>query len=308
MKNYSIEIKGVSKKLGGINRIDNLTLTLEKSRIYVIIGPNGAGKTTLLNLITGLYKADVGEISVCGYSPVKDYKQVRKRIGLVTQETSLYPELSGRENLLFHASLYVDEMKTIKEKVKDILALVDLTERADEPVKNYSGGMKRRLSIGRALLTDPQILFLDEPTLGVDVQGTHKIWEYIKKLRNLDKTIIVTTNVMSEAEFLGDEIIIMDKGKKICQGSLAELKEGLGKDSIIAKTEESVDEEILKNIFPEYSIGESGEIIINTDRGEKELLAVIDKIKPYARIESLSFSKPTLDDVFLARTGKNLRN
>lgn len=308
MKNYSIETKNISKKMGGINRIDDLSLTLSNGKIYAIIGPNGAGKTTLLNLITGLYKADIGEISVCGYNPINDYKTVRKLIGFVPQESSIYPELSAKDNLLFHASLYLDELVKIKERINEILRLVELSDRADEPVKNYSGGMKRRLSIGRALLTDPQILLLDEPTLGVDVQSTHRIWEYIKELRNLNKTIIVTTNIMSEAEFLGDEVIIMDKGKKLCQGSLDELKTEYGKDNIIVKTNTMVDENTLKELFAEYSIGISGEIIINTKSGEKDLIVVADKIKQYANIESLELRKPTLDDIFLAKTGKSLRN
>lgn len=308
MKNYSIETKHISKKMGGINRIDDLSLILSDGKIYAIIGPNGAGKTTLLNLITGLYKADIGEISVCGYNPINDYKTVRKLIGFVPQESSIYPELSAKDNLLFHASLYLDEIGKIKERINEILRLVELSDRADEPVKNYSGGMKRRLSIGRALLTDPQILLLDEPTLGVDVQSTHRIWEYIKELRNLSKTIIVTTNIMSEAEFLGDEIIIMDKGKKLCQGSLDELKTEYGKDNIIVKTDTMVDENTLKELFSEYSIGISEEIIINTKSGEKDLIVVADKIKQYANIESLELRKPTLDDIFLAKTGKSLRN
>ncbi len=308
MKNNLIEIKNVSKKIGGVNRIEDLSLTLENGKIYVIIGPNGAGKTTLMNVITGLYKVDTGAVSVCGYSPVKQYKQVRKLIGLVPQETALYPELSARDNLLFHASLYLDEMGEINENINNILALVELTERADEPIKNYSGGMKRRLSIGRALLTDPQILLLDEPTLGVDVQSTHRIWEYIKELRNLNKTIIVTTNVMSEAEHLGDEIIILDKGRKLCQGSLTELKKDYGKDAIIVKTKEKMDEKILSKIFIDYAIGVEGEIILYTECGAEELLNCVDKVRSYADIVSLEFRKPSLDDVFLAKTGNRLRN
>ena len=163
MEKYSVEFKNVNKKMGGVNRIDNLTLNLSKGKIYAIIGPNGSGKTTLMNLITGLYRPDEGKISVFEYNPISDYKEVRRLIGYVPQETSLYPEFSARDNLRLYAALYLSDLNDIEGKINELLKLVELTERADEPVKTYSGGMKRRLSIGRALLTDPKILLLDEP-------------------------------------------------------------------------------------------------------------------------------------------------
>lgn len=143
MSDYSVELRHVTKQMGGVKRIDDVTVTLSAGKIYAIIGPNGAGNTTLLNIITGLYRADAGAVSVCGLHPLRDYKKVRTLIGLVPQETSLYPELSARDNLRFHAALYLDETKDMESKIDDILALVELSARADEPVKHYSGGMKR---------------------------------------------------------------------------------------------------------------------------------------------------------------------
>lgn len=191
-RKYTICLKDVDKTLGKVKRIDCINMETEPGKIYGLIGPNGAGKTTLFNLITGLYKPDNGTIRVVGLDPVRDYKETRRQIGLLPQSTALYPELSARENLRFHAALYLPKMqKNIEKRIDEILALVDLSERADEPVKNYSGGMSRRLGIGRALLNDPQILLLDEPTLGVDVQSTHRIYEYIRNLKDNNKTIIV---------------------------------------------------------------------------------------------------------------------
>lgn len=307
MQTFSIELKKVSKAIGGVNRIDDFSMQLLYGKIYGIIGPNGAGKTTLLNIIMGLYKADSGTVSVGGYHPIRDYKKVRRLIGIVPQETALYPELSAKDNLLFHASLYLKNMKYAKERIVQILRLVDLTERADEPVKNYSGGMKRRLAIGRALLTDPDILLLDEPTLGVDVQGTHRIWEYIKALKAQNKTIIVTTNVMSEAEFLSDEIIILDHGRKLCQDTLDELKKACGRETMILKTKETVSKKVLENIFGTYQRGDHDEIILTDISITQNLFSVINSITKYSAIESLELRKPTLDDVFLSKTGKNLR-
>ena len=248
-RKYTICLKDVDKTLGKVKRIDCINMETEPGKIYGLIGPNGAGKTTLFNLITGLYKPDNGTIRVVGLDPVRDYKETRRQIGLLPQSTALYPELSARENLRFHAALYLPKMqKNIEKRIDEILALVDLSERADEPVKNYSGGMSRRLGIGRALLNDPQILLLDEPTLGVDVQSTHRIYEYIRNLKDNNKTIIVATNIMAEADALCDEVIIIDRGKKICEGAPAKLKSELGTGTIhlVPKPCEHFPEEIIK--------------------------------------------------------------
>lgn len=300
----------VNKTLGKVKRTDNLSIRGEQGKIYGLIGPNGAGKTTLLNLITGLYRPDSGTIRIDGLDPVKDYKEARKRIGLLPQDTALYPELSARENLSFHAALYLPNLKNVEKRIAEILALVDLTERADEPVKNFSGGMSRRLGIGRALLNDPKILLLDEPTLGVDVQSTHKIWEYIRKLKDSNKTIFVTTNIMGEADALCDEVIILDHGKMVCEGSPEKLKSDLGAGTIqlIPKLKDTVPEDLIREKIGDFSYDDNKAIIVNAPRGEKDLAEVLDKLKNVIEFESVSLHKPTLDDVFLAHTGKSLRD
>ena len=309
-KKYTIVLKNVDKTLGKVKRIDHINIKTEQGKIYGLIGPNGAGKTTLFNLITGLYKPDNGIIRVAQFDPVKDYKETRRQIGLLPQSTALYPELSARENLRFHAALYLPKkQKKIKKRIDEILALVDLAERADEPVKNYSGGMQRRLGIGRALLNDPQILLLDEPTLGVDVQSTHRIYEYIRNIKDGNKTIIIATNVMAEVDALCDEVIIIDRGKEICKGSPAELKTKLGTGTIHLrpKSGSHFSEELVREKIGDFT-NNNGEIIIDAPRGEQDLAAVLGELKDFINFESISLLKPSLDDVFLHYTGKTLRD
>ena len=309
-KKYTIVLKNVDKTLGKVKRIDHINIKTEQGKIYGLIGPNGAGKTTLFNLITGLYKPDNGTIRVAQLDPVKDYKETRRQIGLLPQSTALYPELSARENLRFHAALYLPKkQKEIKKRIDEILALVDLAERADEPVKNYSGGMQRRLGIGRALLNDPQILLLDEPTLGVDVQSTHRIYEYIRNIKDDNKTIIIATNVMAEADALCDEVIIIDRGKKICEGSPAELKTKLGTGTIhlCPKSGSHFSEDLVREKIGDFTYY-NGEIVIDAPRGERDLAAGLGGLKDFIDFESISLLKPSLDDVFLHYTGKTLRD
>ena len=305
-----VSITDVSKTLGKAKRIDNLSIQGEQGRIYGLIGPNGAGKTTLLNLITGLYKPDGGKFRIDGLDPVKDYKEVRKRIGLLPQDTALYPELSARENLEFHAALYLSDPAGAGKRIDAILALVDLTDRAKEPVKNFSGGMNRRLGIGRALLNDPKVLLLDEPTLGVDVQSTHKMWEYIRNLKDNNKTIFVTTNVMAEADALCDEVIILDYGRKVCEGSPEALKTALGAGTIrlTPKTQKTAPEALIRERIGDFSHDDDGSILVNAPNGERDLAEVLDKLKDIMEFDGVSLHKPTLDDVFLAHTGKSLRD
>lgn len=306
----SLILSEVNKTLGKVKRIDNLSFYGETGKIYGLLGPNGAGKTTLLNLITGLYKPDSGTVRLYDLDPVIDYKKVRKFIGLLPQDTALYPELSARENLEFHAALYLPDLKDLNKRIDEILALVELRDRTKEPVKNFSGGMKRRLGIGRALLNDPDFLFFDEPTLGVDVQSTHKIWEYISNLKNLNKTVVVTTNVMAEADALCDQLIIIDHGKKVCEGSPEKLKSELKTGTIHITPEKgtNISDDLLREKIGEFSYDEDKTIIVKAPNGERDLMEVLKKLNGVIVLENISLKKPTLDDVFLALTGRMLRD
>lgn len=306
---YTVLLQNVDKTLGKVKRIDHINLETEPGKIYGLLGPNGAGKTTLFHLITGLYRPDSGTVRVAQLDPVKDYKAARRQIGLLPQSTALYPELSARENLRFHAALYLPrKQKDVERRIEEILSLVDLSERADEPVKTYSGGMCRRLGIGRALLNDPQILLLDEPTLGVDVQSTHRIYEYIRRLKDGHKTLLVATNVMAEADALCDEVIILDHGKKVCEGPPAKLKAALGTGTIhlVPKGSRPFEEAQLRNRIGDFT-WDHGAIVIPAPRGEQDLAAVLGRLRDVMDLESVSLCKPSLDDVFLHYTGKNLR-
>jgi len=241
----TILFKNVIKKYKSIIANNNLSFSVNKGEIFGLLGPNGSGKTTAIKLLTGLLYPDSGEIKILGKFPMKDWKALRYSFGLVPQETSLYPDLNAIQNLQFAASLYMDDLKKIEETIYHILDLVELQNRAKDKVETYSGGMKRRLSIGRALLHDPEIILLDEPTLGVDVQGSHRIWEYIKTLAKSGKTIFVTTNVMSEADYLCSKLLIIDYGKNIALGTPDELKESLGVKEITIKKKPSLDDVFL---------------------------------------------------------------
>lgn len=249
-----VSCQNVTKILGKKPRIDDFSVTLNPGRVYGLLGPNGAGKSTLMNLLTGLYRPSNGTVRIFGLDPVKDAKQVRRLVGLVPQDTALYPELSAIENLKFHAALYITDRRQVAHEIANVLDLVELTDRAKDPVGTYSGGMKRRLAIGRALLSNPKLLLLDEPTLGVDVQGTHRIWDYIERFKTEGRTVLVSTNVMAEAERLADEILLLDHGKAIAFGSPEQLK---------------------------TKVGQAVSRVVTT---------------------------PTLDDVFLQLTGRNLRD
>lgn len=306
----AIKISQVSKTLGRTKRIDDLSFEIEAGEIFALLGPNGAGKTTAIKLLTGMLKPDDGKVDFMGLDPIKDKKEVRRKIGLVPQETSLYPELSAVDNLSFHAALYMPEIKNAKKRISEILELVELKERSKEPVKTYSGGMKRRLAIGRALLSNPEVLILDEPTLGVDVQGTHRIWDYIKQFSKQGKTVLVTTNVMQEADYLSDRILIIDHGKKIVSGSSPQLKSQLGEDQIVITPKPGVKLplEKIKEKTGEFRIDNRNNLIFKGVKGDKTLINIVSELSKLIEIDSVEMKKPSLDDVFLYYTGRSLRD
>ena len=310
MREDTVCLTDVEKTLGGAKRIEGVTIRTESGKIYGLIGPNGAGKTTLFHLIAGLYRPDGGTVRVMGRDPVRDRRQVRRQIGLLPQGTALYPDLSARENLRFHAALYLPGgRREAERRIGEILTLVDLAGRADEPVKNYSGGMCRRLGIGRALLGDPRVLLLDEPTLGVDVQSTHRIYEYIRALRGDDKTILVATNVMAEADALCDEVIILDRGRVVRAGPPERLKEELGTGSIrlVPKGDSGDVRARIRERVGDFT-EDGGAIVIDAPRGERDLADVLARLSGAVELERAALVKPSLDDVFLWYTGRSLRD
>lgn len=304
-----IVLDSVTKVLGKKPRIEGLSFDCEPGRVYGLLGPNGAGKTTLMNLITGLYRPTSGTVRVLGLDPVRDARKVRREIGLVPQETSLYPDLSALENLRFHAALYLDDQRVAARRIGEVIELVDLADRAKDAVGSYSGGMKRRLALGRAMLADPRILLLDEPTLGVDVQGTHRIWDYVRRFKSEGRTVLVSTNVMAEADALADEILLLDHGRKVRFGTPEALKAEAG--SIVVRitfvSGSRVDEAALRRRLGGFSFdGES--IVVDAPGGEADLARILGLVEGSVEIAGVELHRPTLDDAFLALTGRSLRD
>ncbi len=279
--------------------------------IFGFLGPNGAGKTTTIKMLTTLLFPTEGTAEVAGYNILKQRDMVRKHIGVVFQEPALDTELTGRENLDFHARMYGLTRSQRMKRVSEVLELVDLEDKKKVLVKNYSGGMKRRLEIARGLMHSPTVLFLDEPTLGLDAQTRRAIWDYIKQLnKNMNTTIFLTTHYMDEANALCDRIGIIDKGKIMVINTPSYLKNVVGKDVItlicsdLNRLKELFDKEDWVIHLKLYD----SKMTLSVDQGEEKIPLIMEIAqKAGVRIKSISLHKPTLDDVFLHYTGRSIR-
>ena len=221
-----IEVKNLVKKFNDFTAVDDISLSVEHGEIFAFLGPNGAGKTTTIKILTTLLAPSSGTIKLDGFNVVEQPNEVRRAFGIVFQDPSLDTELTAYENMEFHAVLYGLPLSLSRERINELLELVELWDRKDEFVKNFSGGMKRRLEIARGLLHHPKVLFLDEPTLGLDPQTRNHMWNYVKELNAKEQiTVFVTTHYMEEAERAADRIAIIDHGKIIAEGSAATLQE-----------------------------------------------------------------------------------
>jgi ABC-2 type transport system ATP-binding protein len=221
-----IEVKNLTKKFGDFTAVDNVSFSVEKGKIFAFLGPNGAGKTTTIKMLTTLLAPTAGEVSVNGFHLENQRDEVRKSFGIVFQDPSLDDDLTAYENMEFHAVLYGVPKSGRQGRIEELLKLVDLSDRSGDLVKTFSGGMKRRLEIARALIHTPKILFLDEPTVGLDPQTRNHIWSYVLDLSKKEGvTVFLTTHYMEEAEKMADRVVIIDHGKIIDTGTPAELKE-----------------------------------------------------------------------------------
>ena len=300
-----IETHDLVKRYNKHNAVDKVSLAIEEGEIFGLLGPNGAGKTTTMMMLTTLRKPTSGSAEVNGFDIVKEPAKVRKSIGIVFQDPSSDEILTGYENLKLHGMLY-DMPGDLREKrIKEVLALVDLSGRKNDLVKKYSGGMRRRLELARGLMHHPKILFLDEPTLGLDPQTREHIWVYIERLAKEEKiTIVITTHYMEEADKLCDRVAIIDSGKIVALGRPKNLKEQLGGDIIRLKTRK-LNVEALKKLkyVKEINKGDGEYVltIVGANEHLQEILAIAGKV------DSVELSSPTLGDVFLHFTGKNIR-
>ncbi len=310
-KDYSgenmIEVKNLVKEFKGLRAIDNISFSVKEDEIFGFLGPNGAGKTTTINIICTLLSKTSGSITLNGYDVSKERNKIRNCIGMVFQDPSLDDKLTALENLYFHGLLYNMPRVTLKKRAEEVLDMVNLTGRENSLVMTYSGGMRRRLEIARGLLHYPKVLFLDEPTLGLDPQTRNKIWDYIIKLKKNRKiTIFLTSHYMEETEIC-DRIAVIDRGKIIALDSPENLKNTIGGDIITLTSEDNVK-------LRKYVKGING-IEVHDTKGDKIRFEVKDSSRFIPRlikdspvkILSITARKPTLNDVFLELTGREIR-
>ncbi|MBD3155198.1 MAG: ATP-binding cassette domain-containing protein [Candidatus Aenigmarchaeota archaeon] len=303
-----IEVKNLTKIFNGdFKAVDNVNFSVKKGEVFGFLGPNGAGKTTTINMLCTLLKPNSGEATICGNDVNSDQREVRKCIGLVFQDTTLDDRLTAKENLELHARLYAVPKDKRKERIDKVLEIVDLKGREKSIVKTFSGGMQRRLEIARGLIHYPKVLFLDEPTLGLDPQTRKHVWDYIIKLKNdYNMTIFLTTHYMEEADELCDRIAIIDHGKIIALDTPKKLKESMGGDTIILDVDDKDIDKALK-LF-KGSKRFDGQVLLSVKNGGKKIEDVLEKCKKNnIDVIEANIRKPTLNDVFLKMTGREIR-
>lgn len=307
---FIIETHDITKKYDDFTAVDSVNLKVPKNSVYGVLGPNGAGKTTLISMLCTILHPTGGSATVNGYDIVKNPKEVRESIGIVFQSRALDDILTGREHLEMHAALYGVPKDLREKRLEEVLDLIALGSKADEFVKTYSGGMKRRLEIGRGLIHHPKVLFLDEPTLGLDPQTRESIWEYIQKLNQEENvTVLMTTHYMEEADKLCDEVAIINRGNIITADSPSNLKRELKSDTItirVDKLEEFMEKartlDYIKEIFEVDS-----EIKIMVERGDYLVPEIVNFAnKNDIFVNSIELEHPNLEDVFLKYTGRTI--
>ncbi|MCV0372122.1 MAG: ATP-binding cassette domain-containing protein [Nitrosarchaeum sp.] len=312
---HSIETRSLSKSFGPVAAVDDISFTVNAGEIFGFLGPNGAGKSTTMMILTTLLKPTSGQALVSGFDVLTQAKKVRQNIGYVQQESTVDEYLTGRENLLLQARLNHIPKNQINKRIDDILELIELSDKQNDPVVTYSGGMRKRLDIAGGLLHYPKVLFLDEPTVGLDIQTRRKIWEYIKKIHTeFEMTIFLTTHYMEEADQLCDRIGIIDHGKIQVIDSPQNMKNSMGNEIITLVTQDVLSHDsFLSELEKIETINK-----INKDNDKLVLFAskgteVIPKIFQISsrlgiKINSISLTTPTLDDVFISYTGHEIRS
>lgn len=308
----AISLRGLTKRFGDLVAVDNVNLEIAKGELLGLLGPNGAGKTTIIKMLTTMLRPTEGEARVWGHNVVKERNKVRSSIGVVFQDPSIDNMLTGRENLDFHGRMYGMDGSLRKKRIDEVLRLVDLTDKADIKMEDYSGGMQRRLEIARGLMHHPNVLFLDEPTLGLDAQTRRYIWKYVEEMNAREGvTIVLTTHYMEEADYLCDRVAIVDNGRIVALDTPKNLKDLIGADTITLEVQTGSDAllQSLKSFdWIKSTDTPNGTIELRVDHAQARIPEVmIEAYKNKAIIKSVGLHEPTLEDVFLKFTGKKIR-
>ena len=307
----AIVVENLRKEYNGVLALKDVSFNVREGEIFGLLGPNGAGKTTLTNTIAGVIKPSSGRIIIYGVEMRENAYNVKRRIGFCPQETTLYEDLNAIENLMFYAGLYGVSRREARKKALELLDFVDLKKEAKKLVAKYSGGMKRKLNLACALIHDPDILLLDEPTVGFDPASRHEVWDKINELKKAGKTIVLTTHYMDEADRLSDRVAIMNEGEIIAIDTPENLKKTVGELSII---EVEFYEKVsgVEDKLAEYSenrkvLSKEKSVRVYVKNANAMLPRIVEEcIKFGARISRVDVSEPTLEDVFLKLTGKRL--
>jgi ABC-2 type transport system ATP-binding protein len=304
-----VEAVNLVKRFGRLVAVDGVSFKIEKGSIYSLLGPNGAGKTTTIKMLSTLLKPTAGDAYIAGFSVLKEPLRVRKVIGLMPQDLTADDEMTGWDNVMIQARLYGYRGKEAEERVRRALDTVGLLDAAMRRVSTYSGGMRRRLEIAMSLVHDPEVLFLDEPTLGLDVQTRRVLWDLIREFRRSGKTLLLTTHYMEEADVLSDRVAIIDEGRIKAEGTPEELKGRIKGDRISVELYSDADIESLAEELSRLGLScsvDSNILTISAHNASEVLPQIIDRLSG-RRVKSINIVKPNLEEVFLEITGKKLR-
>jgi ABC-type multidrug transport system, ATPase component len=299
-----LEISQLSKTFGAKKALENVSFSIRKGTCFGLLGPNGAGKSTTMKILTGIFSADSGNIRMFGSDAAANHAAVQQQVGYVPQEITLYDKLTAMDNLVFFGGIYGIRGKQLKDRIADVLKITGLSDRAKDPVKNFSGGMKRRINIACALLHQPKLLILDEPTVGIDPQSRNHIFDMIRHLRDIGITVIYSTHYMEEVEVLCDDIAIIDQGKVIARGSLADLLDRYAQKAVYIETIKGFLPEKDDRIKKSYQKGHGW--VLETDEPLAVMKDLLNRSEP--EIKTIEMVRPSLEDVFLSLTGTRLRD
>jgi ABC-2 type transport system ATP-binding protein len=309
----AVVVRDLVRKFDGFTAVDGVSFEVQKGEVFGFLGPNGAGKTTTINMLCTLLRPSGGEARVWGHDIVREPDLVRRSLGLVFQDPAVDEELTGHENMWFHGRIYKVDPKVMEPRIEELLTMVELWDRKDDQVKTYSGGMKRRLEIARGLLHHPEVLFLDEPTIGLDPQTRRHIWEYIRRLNQTHGvTIFLTTHYMEEADALSHRVAIIDHGRIVAMDTPAALKASLGGDVVLLRMRECTEGciEALRAVPGITSVERQEEgLILAAEKGDQAIPLIFEVARAKGlTIDSVVLKIPTLEDVFIKYTGRGIRD